>query len=149
MNGETIDQALVEVALVSTGFVGARAVWDTGSLRQVFVSRAQPTNIGLSSIIGVVHPVDPAYPGGASVTIAANGRKVMVPIAPGSVVPVGIGEIVEMKPGVDYPVDSLRPAVLALDGEREITLNSGDEARWNSTWKGHGSWMWSGRCRWP
>jgi predicted polyphosphate/ATP-dependent NAD kinase len=127
VNGETIDQALVEVALVSSSFVGARAVWDTTSLRQIFVSRAQPVNIGLSSVIGVVHPVDPAHPGGASVTIAANGRKVMVPIAPGAVVPVGIGEILEMKSGISYPVDPLRPAILALDGEREITLNRGDE----------------------
>jgi predicted polyphosphate/ATP-dependent NAD kinase len=129
VNGETVDQALVEVAVVSTGFVGARAVWEAGSLHQVFVSRAQPTNIGLSSIVGVVQPVDPAYPGGASVTITSNGRKVMVPIAPGSVVPVGIGEIVEMEPGKSCPVDSIRPAVLALDGEREITLSSNDEAQ--------------------
>jgi predicted polyphosphate/ATP-dependent NAD kinase len=128
VNGETIDQALVEVTLVSSGFVGARAVWEAGSLRQVFVSQALPTKIGLSSIVGVVHPVDPAYPGGASVSTAANGRCVMAPIAPGSVVPVGIGEIVEMKPGISCPVDPLRPAVLALDGEREITLNRGDEA---------------------
>ena len=128
VNGKEIDQALVEVALVETAFVGARAVWETQRLRQIFVTRAQPVNIGLSSVIGVVHPVDPAYPGGASVTTAHNGRKVMVPIAPGSLVPVGIGEIVEMKPGNNYRVDSLRPAVLALDGEREITLHGGDEA---------------------
>ncbi len=86
VNGEMVDQALVEVALVSTGFVGARAVWEIGSLRQVFVTRAQPINIGLSAIIGVVNPVDPAYPGGASATITQDGRKVMVPIAPGSLV---------------------------------------------------------------
>ena len=128
VNGETIDQALVEVALLTTRFTGARAVWETGTLRQVFVSRAQPVNIGLSAVVGVVHPVDPAYPGGASVTTAANGRKVMVPIAPGAVVPVGIGEILEMEPGINYPVDPLRPATLALDGEREITLIRGDEA---------------------
>ena len=128
VNGETVDQALVEVALLTTRFVGARAVWDPGTLRQVFVSQAQPINIGLSAIIGMVHPVAPAYPGGASVTTAANGRKVMVPIAPGAVVPVGIGEIVEMEPGINYPVDPLRPATLALDGEREITLNRGDES---------------------
>jgi predicted polyphosphate/ATP-dependent NAD kinase len=128
VNGETIDQALVEVALVSTAFVGARAVWATGSLRQVFVSRAQPTNIGLSSIVGVVQPVAPDDPVGAAVTVAANGRQVRVPLAPGAVVPVGIGEIVEMKPGIGYPVDALRPASLALDGEREIMLGSGDEA---------------------
>lgn len=128
VNGETVDQALVEVALVSTAFVGARAVWATGSLRQVFVSRAQPTNIGLSSIIGVVQPVLPDDPVGASVVIAANGRQVRVPLAPGAVVPVGIGEIAEMRPGISYPVDALRPAALALDGEREITLGSGDGA---------------------
>jgi predicted polyphosphate/ATP-dependent NAD kinase len=128
VNGETIDQALVEVALLTTRFTGARAVWETGTLRQVFVSRAQPVNIGLSAVVGVVHPVDPTYPGGASVTTATDGRKVMVPIAPGAVVLVGIGEIIEMKPGIDHPVDPLRPATLALDGEREITLNRGDEA---------------------
>jgi predicted polyphosphate/ATP-dependent NAD kinase len=128
VNGETVDQALVEVALVSSSFVGARAVWETGSLRQVFVSRAQPTNIGLSSVVGVAHPVDPAHPGGAYVTTAANGRQILVPIAPGSVVPVGIGDVIDMKPKTKYPVDSLRPAVLALDGEREITLFGGDEA---------------------
>jgi predicted polyphosphate/ATP-dependent NAD kinase len=128
VKGKTTEQALVEVALVSTSFVGARAIWETESLRQVFVTRAQPLNIGLSSLIGVVHPVDPAYPGGAFVTTAKNGRRVMVPIAPGSLVPVGIGEVFEMKPGKPYPVDSLRPSVLALDGEREIALHGGDDA---------------------
>ena len=128
VNGREIDQALVEVALIETAYVGARAVWETVNLRQVFVTRAQPVNIGLSSVIGVVHPVDPAYPGGASVITAHDGRKVMVPIAPGSLVPVGIGEIIEMVPGVNHPVDPLRPAVLALDGEREITLLGGDDA---------------------
>ena len=76
----------------------------------------------------MVHPVDPAYPSGASVTTTANGREAMVPIAPGVVVPVGIGEVIEMEPGIDYAVDPLRPATLALDGEREITLNRGDES---------------------
>jgi predicted polyphosphate/ATP-dependent NAD kinase len=128
VNGETIDQALVEVALLTTRFTGARAVWETGTLRQVFVSRAQPVNIGLSAIIGMVCPVRPTHPGGACVTTAADGQKVMVPIAPGMVVPVGIGEIVEMEPGIDHPVDPLRPATLALDGEREITLNRDVEA---------------------
>jgi predicted polyphosphate/ATP-dependent NAD kinase len=128
VNGEAIDQALVEVALLTTRFTGARAVWETGTLRQVFVSRAQPVNIGLSAIIGMVRSVGPTHPVGASVTTAADGRKVMVPIAPGMVVPVGIGEIVEMEPGIGHPVDSLRPATLALDGEREITLNRDDEA---------------------
>jgi len=128
VNGAEVDQALVEVSLISTTFVGARAVWEIGDLRQVFVSRAQPVNIGLSSVIGVVQPVDPADPGGAMTTIVSDGRLVMVPIAPGSLVPVRVGEVRAMEPGVSYPVIGGRPAVLALDGEREITLYEGDEA---------------------
>jgi predicted polyphosphate/ATP-dependent NAD kinase len=128
INGQRVDQALVEVTLLATRFVGSRAVWETGSLRQIFVSRAQPVNIGLSSIVGMVHPVDPAQPDGASVSIMPNGRKVMVPIAPGTFEPVGIGQIEDLKPGVAHPVGKDRPAILALDGEREITLYDGDEA---------------------
>ena len=52
----------------------------------------------------------------------------MSPLAPGSFVPVGIGEIVDLKPGVRYPVEGERPAVMALDGEREITLHDCDKA---------------------
>ena len=128
VNGTETDQALVEVALISTGFVGARAVWEADRLRQIFVTRAQPYNIGMSTIVGNVRPVDPTHPGGASVTISPNGQKVMVPLAPGRLVPVGIGEITDMKPGIRYPVEGERPATLALDGEREITLYRDDEA---------------------
>jgi predicted polyphosphate/ATP-dependent NAD kinase len=128
VNGQQVDQALVEVTLVATSFLGARAVWQTESLRQVFATRAQAAQIGLSSIIGVVHPVDPDYAGGASVSVLSDGRKVMAPIAPGLLAPVGIGEVIDLKPGVRYPVKGCRPAVLALDGEREITLYGHDEA---------------------
>ena len=128
INGQHVDQALVEVTLLATRFVGSRAVWETGSLRQVFVSRAQPVNIGLSSIVGMVQPVDPADPVGASVAIVPNGRKISVPIAPGSFEPVSIGQIVDLQPGIAHPVGGDRPAILALDGEREISLNTGDEA---------------------
>jgi predicted polyphosphate/ATP-dependent NAD kinase len=128
INGRQVDQALVEVTLLATRFVGSRAVWETGSLRQVFVSRAQPVNIGLSSIVGLVYPVDPAQPSGASVSVVPNGRRVLVPIAPGTFEPVGIGQIQDLQPGVAHPVGEDRPAILALDGEREITLYDGDEA---------------------
>jgi predicted polyphosphate/ATP-dependent NAD kinase len=128
VNGERVDQALVEVGLLATGYVGARAVWSCDRLRQIFVSRAQPTNIGLSSVIGVVHPVPPLYPGGACATLSATGQQVMAPIAPGSLVQVGVGEVIDLEPSVPYPVQDERPAVLALDGEREIVLHDGDRA---------------------
>ena len=128
VNGAQVDQALVEVALVSTPFTGARAVWQADSLRQVFCTRAQPTSIGLSAVVGVVHPVSRLDPVGVSVIIVPDGQKVISPLAPGSVVPVGIGEITDLEPGVRYPIRSEHPAVLALDGEREIVLRDGDHA---------------------
>jgi NAD kinase len=128
LNGQEVDQALVEVALLSSRFVGSRAVWQSDALLQVFASRAQPVNIGLSAVPGVVHPVAPGDPGGVLAIISQDGRQVRVPLAPGRFVPVGIGELIEMKPGIRYSVAGERPAVLALDGEREISLHAGDEA---------------------
>lgn len=128
VNGRETDQALVEVAVVSASFVGARAVWEAGSLRQIWVTRAQPTDIGLSSVIGVLCPVDPTQPEGATVSIGPDNRRVMAPLAPGAIVPVGAGEVTRITPGQRYPVAGERPAVLALDGEREIVLGQNDRA---------------------
>jgi predicted polyphosphate/ATP-dependent NAD kinase len=128
VNGKPIDQALVEVSLIAAGFVGSRAVWDVSSLREIFVSRAQPSSIGLSSVVGVLRPISPSDPYGAYAIISTAGRAVMAPIAPGSLLPVGVGEVYDLMPGVPYPVQDGRPAVLALDGEREIVLQDGDEA---------------------
>jgi predicted polyphosphate/ATP-dependent NAD kinase len=128
INSKQADQALVEVSLVATSFVGSRAVWDVSSLREVFVSRAQPASIGLSSIVGVLRPISPTDPVGACAVISSDGQKVMAPIAPGFLTPVGVGEVLDLEPGVPYSVQDRRPATLALDGEREISLHDGDEA---------------------
>ncbi len=97
-------------------------------LRQVFVTRAQPSNIGLSTLIGMVRPIGPAETFGASVSIQPNGRRVLAPIAPGRIASIGIGELTTFAPGVPQIVLGERPAVLALDGEREIVLQMGDQA---------------------
>jgi hypothetical protein len=76
----------------------------------------------------VVHPVSRLDPIGASATIVPDGQKVISPLAPGSVVPVGIGEITDLEPDVRYAIRPEHPAVLALDGEREIVLRDGDRA---------------------
>jgi predicted polyphosphate/ATP-dependent NAD kinase len=128
VNGEAVDQALVEVALVTGGFVGARAIWDASRLRQVFVARAQPATIGLSSTVGMVRPVDPHEPRGAVAAFSCDGTRVMAPLAPGAFTTVGIRDLDDLEPGVSYPVDGARPGVLGLDGEREIVLHAGDRA---------------------
>lgn len=128
VKGERVDQALVDVALVRSGFVGARAIWEAERVRQVFVTRAQPINVGLSSTVGVLHPVDSGAPVGAVAFISRDARQVMAPLAPGTFARVGVERIADLEPGVPMPIDGARPVVLGLDGEREIVLYEGDEA---------------------
>jgi predicted polyphosphate/ATP-dependent NAD kinase len=129
VNGQAVDQALVDVMLVDAYFVGSKAIWDVSTMRQLFVSRAQPTSIGLSSVVGMVQPVEPTVPFGAAVTLHANGRQVRAPIVPGGFATVGIGDITRLEPGVPYLIQVERQSVLALDGEREVVLRRGDQAQ--------------------
>jgi predicted polyphosphate/ATP-dependent NAD kinase len=126
VNGDIVDCALVDVALIATPFTGSRAVWRSELLRQVFVTRAQPSAIGASAVLGALRPVGPGDPIGAAATLGRDGQKVLTPLAPGYLVPVDVGEVVDLQPSVRHRVLGLRPAVLALDGERELPLRDGD-----------------------
>ena len=128
VNGREADQALVDVALVAARFTGARAVWQPGLVRQVFVSRAQPTSIGMSAIIGVIRPVGLHDPWGATATIGTGSNRVLVPIAPGSLLPVAVDDVQVMNPGERHPVLAGATAALALDGERELIVGGDDQA---------------------
>ena len=61
--------ALVDVALVAERVVGARALWRPESLRELYVTFADPTVIGLSAIAGFLQPVGRREPGGVMVEL--------------------------------------------------------------------------------
>jgi predicted polyphosphate/ATP-dependent NAD kinase len=124
--GDRVETALIDVAVSTERRVGARAVWDPATLTQLFCSFAEPDAIGLSSILGQLSPVARHEPYGATARIAADAaRGVLAPIAPGLVVPVGVGEIEWMPPGSVHPIDA-RAGVIAVDGERELTFEPGE-----------------------
>ena len=50
VDGEDRDIALVDVALSKERFVATRAIWDMRTIYEVFLTRAEPSSIGLSSI---------------------------------------------------------------------------------------------------
>jgi predicted polyphosphate/ATP-dependent NAD kinase len=129
VNGSPVDQALVDVALIRSALVGARAVWEANSIHQVLVTLAQPTSIGLSSVVGLIQPIDSHAPIGAAVTLGTPGKKIRVPIAPGTFARLEIQEMKQLEPGIPYPLSDERPAVLALDGEREIVLRPDDRVQ--------------------
>jgi hypothetical protein len=66
-------------------------------------------------------------PRGVLARIAAGApRRVLAPIAPGLVVPVGVTQIEQMVPGTAYPIEA-RAGVIAVDGERELTFGPRDQ----------------------
>ncbi len=130
VNGQVADLALVDVAVVAGSFAGSRAVWQVEMLRQVAVTSASPASLGLSSIVGLLHPVSVEDAWGAMVSVGPEGRTqtVLAPVGPGLMASVPIQELSIMVPGRPYAVVPERPLQLALDGERKIGLRSGDEA---------------------
>ena len=124
--GGRVETALVDVAVSTQAHVAARAVWDPATLTQLFCAFAEPDAIGLSSILGQVAPVSRTQQLGVTALIQNHDpeRKVVAPIAPGLVVPVGIAEVRPMTPGTAYPVLA-GAGILAVDGERELTFGPG------------------------
>jgi predicted polyphosphate/ATP-dependent NAD kinase len=116
------DIALVDAAVYDERFVAARAIWDATKIKEVALTRAEPGNIGLSSI--GAHLLAGDYPPGHGLLlrVGGTGRKVLAPIAPGLIRTVMVSEHRLLAPGDEVIIRHERPCVLALDGEREIEL---------------------------
>jgi len=110
------DVALVDVALIGTAHVGARAVTDPASIRWVVAAIADPVASGLAAIAGRVHPVDRDDAGGVLIRLGPGGRRIRVPLAPGSFASVDVESVEPIPPG--RVVELAGPGVLAYDGER-------------------------------
>lgn len=133
--GELVDIALVDVAVCDHQFIGARALWETDRLQELFLTQGQPTNIGMAAIGGMLHPIRPQDEGGLYVRFGANGRAVTAAIAPGLVASVHIHSYRTIRAQVPMPV-SVVPSILALDGEREIHVNPHEQWQIELAWEG-------------
>ncbi len=129
VNGEeNKDCALVDVAVNSEPFVGARALWRPRNISEIVVSSALPDAVCLSSIAGLLEPTGRDAPHGLHVRLVPPERAptvLTVPLAPGLVVPVGVEEVSRVEPEETV---ALAPGVgsVALDGEREIEVGPSD-----------------------
>lgn len=126
-NGEPVDLALVDAVVTAGHFIGSRAMWETENLIEAAFTRGEPDNIGLASIVGFFQPVSPREPHGAWAVFRPGGREVHAPIAPGLFKPVGLASLERLEPDEERPVTRV-PALIALDGEREVELAEGDRA---------------------
>lgn len=135
VDGEYQDLALVDVALSRERFVATRAIWDLSTLYEVFLTRAEPSSIGLSSVGARLQPVALEDAGGLHYVLGnteENPKKsesgkagpvtVLAPIAPGVVTQVPIARWQTLDADERVPVEP-RHCMVALDGERAFTVN--------------------------
>jgi len=121
LNGKVVDTALVDAAVYDDLFVGSRAIWDMGKVRQVFLNRAQPDSIGISSIGGLLHPIAAQAPEGLYLELGRSCQDVVCPVAPGMIQKVSVKKKMIMAPRKQVKI-KFAPSVLALDGERELEI---------------------------
>jgi predicted polyphosphate/ATP-dependent NAD kinase len=134
-DGEHQEIALVDVAVSQQQFVGSRALWEVSDIQELFFTQGAPSNIGLSSIAGWSHPLTVQDPEGLHLVLGSDGAQVHAPIAPGLIVPVGIRRQRLIQPGERIAIHQA-PAMLALDGERELLIRQGECCEIALSWNG-------------
>ena len=128
LNGIQRDLALVDVAITSDLWIGARALWHHQNLVHAFCTFGEADAIGLSSIAGLLRPVSRSAPHGLRLDFAppaSASRTVLAPIAPGLIVPVGVENVRMIGFSERQPIQ-ISQGVIALDGEREVEFGPND-----------------------
>jgi predicted polyphosphate/ATP-dependent NAD kinase len=121
--------ALVDVAVVTERYIGARALWRTETFRELFVTFADPEVIGMSAIAGLLEPVTRLEGHGLHVRLAPEDEAEILldtPIAPGYMRGIGIRDFRPMRAGTVYKPE-IADGSIALDGERELSFSANDE----------------------
>ncbi|MCL5109766.1 MAG: NAD(+)/NADH kinase [Chloroflexi bacterium] len=121
LDGKAADVALVDAAVVSDTYVGARAIWEPARLRHLVLARAGLHYIGLSSIGGALYPG--GLPPGQALylELGPGGQTVTAPIAPGLIHEVAVRRHALLPFGERLCLD-LAGCTVALDGERELEV---------------------------
>ena len=122
-----LQTALVDVALATSPWIGARALWRASDVSDVFVSFADPGGVGLSALAGMIEPIPRDAPYGLHLQVVDPVDApwvVNAPLAPGLVVPVGVAHAERLNPGQTVVVSSGGGSI-AFDGERDVECPAG------------------------
>lgn len=128
---ERDDLALIDAVLTRDQFVGARALLDAEAIAEILLTRADPAAVGMTSIGGLLKPLDDAEDAALRLSMApAAGKNITslsAPIAPGYYQDLHVAKV--RRQALGRAVIWQGPGVLAFDGERERLLAPGQKAR--------------------
>jgi len=124
--GRLQEIALIDAVVYRERFLAARAVWNVDQVASALLTRAEPDNIGLSAIGGYLERTPLRSDEALYVEMGEGGIEVLAPIAPGVIHPVKVRTHRRLRLGERVIVDQA-PAVLALDGERKVSLRDGQQ----------------------
>lgn len=127
LDGRPDELALIDAVALEPGFTASRALWEIEPIRQVVLTRAQVDAVGMSAVGGAIAPVSPEHDGGLHLTLGDDGLAIRAVIAPGLVRTLRVERAQPLDLGAPVPVTG--PALLALDGERELILAPGETAQ--------------------
>jgi hypothetical protein len=127
VDGELADMAIVDAVVCDDSFIGSRAVWKMEKIRQVFLNRCSPVNIGFSAIGGMQQEIAPDDPFSMVIEIGPKGQCLTAPVAPGIFETVMVEDARLITPDEEVAL-LCAPCVVALDGEREVEVKKGERA---------------------
>ena len=126
IEGERPDIALIDAVLSRERFVGARALLSPEHLELVLLTQADPAAVGMTTLGGLIQPLDTAADQALLIEIGSPGTLLSAPIAPGHYRTLELRSHHDI--GFNEPVSLTGPGILAFDGERERRLLPGQQA---------------------
>ncbi len=124
---EVVDLALIDAVVCTDTSIASRAVWEIDKVRCVVVTQRLPAQIGFMALAGNLPKTQDAPANhGLLIHLHPEAPPVLAPIAPGLIVPVGVRAYTPLALGERSDVVT-GPCMLALDGEREVTVRAGEQ----------------------
>ena len=124
------DVGLIDAVLLERDHVGNLLPFDSGRLKQILLTRAEPDAIGMSPIGGLIQPVYAEDDGGLLLHMGPGGGpggyELEAPLSPGAFQSVQVKSVTPIQMGVAVPFRG--KGVLALDGDRDHRLEVNESA---------------------
>ncbi|MFC7204457.1 NAD(+)/NADH kinase [Haloferax namakaokahaiae] len=126
-HGEDTIRGLATVGVLADPFIGTRAILDPSHILGGVVSRASPTEIGISGIAGALVSLRPDEPGGVGFRLSREGTTETVARAitvPGVLSRIDVADYRVLEAAEPYTFEVER-GVVSVDGEREREVTEG------------------------